>query len=570
MADISALETALIKADSAGDTDGARVLAGEIRRLRSAAPVMQNLPTMQDSLKQAIAADVSPAGAKIVGGIGTVFNDAAMRLKQLTGNRLSLSDIADVQADRDLSAVSGAPGVAGRVAGGMLMTGAPAAALYRGAAAAGGAALPAAIAPTVAGAVTGGTVAGLTNPVLPGESEAKNIGLGAAFGVAGDTLARGLARVAQPIMQSPAVQALLAKRIIPTPGQAIGGAANTNESKLTSIPLTGEIINAGRARARTDFNRAELDMATPEGKVSQAGNAGFEEAKQALGRAYDRIFSGKVVQPNEELAQEIVKARNSTMLPLNEARQKQFDEIINRVLWGRIPYKNVATGESSTLPLPSGVVSQQTGQMGGSVAELSADKMKAEIIGDLGKLAARFQKSPIVEESSLGDALMAARNSAQEWLKKSIATADPLAASQLASVDKAFANRVMIGKAVDKAAAQGGVFTPYQAIRSTRPGTEARSLAETAQSVIGNNVPNSGTTDRGLLAYMLSHPSSLINPAEYLGIPLASLAYSRPGSRYLLGDFPGQKAAADAIRSTAPYAANAVSSLSDLQKRKRE
>lgn len=36
MADITQLESALVKADAAGDTEGARVLAGEIRRLRSA------------------------------------------------------------------------------------------------------------------------------------------------------------------------------------------------------------------------------------------------------------------------------------------------------------------------------------------------------------------------------------------------------------------------------------------------------------------------------------------------------------------------------------------------------
>ena len=38
MADTSALERALINADAAGDTEAARVLAGEISRLRSAAP----------------------------------------------------------------------------------------------------------------------------------------------------------------------------------------------------------------------------------------------------------------------------------------------------------------------------------------------------------------------------------------------------------------------------------------------------------------------------------------------------------------------------------------------------
>ena len=35
MADIAQLESGLIKADQAGDAEGARILAGEIRRLRT-------------------------------------------------------------------------------------------------------------------------------------------------------------------------------------------------------------------------------------------------------------------------------------------------------------------------------------------------------------------------------------------------------------------------------------------------------------------------------------------------------------------------------------------------------
>jgi hypothetical protein len=39
MADLAQLEAALVKADAAGDADGARILAGEVRKMRSAAPV---------------------------------------------------------------------------------------------------------------------------------------------------------------------------------------------------------------------------------------------------------------------------------------------------------------------------------------------------------------------------------------------------------------------------------------------------------------------------------------------------------------------------------------------------
>lgn len=44
MADLAQLESALVKADAAGDADGARVLAGEIRRMRSEAPPATGKP----------------------------------------------------------------------------------------------------------------------------------------------------------------------------------------------------------------------------------------------------------------------------------------------------------------------------------------------------------------------------------------------------------------------------------------------------------------------------------------------------------------------------------------------
>lgn len=44
MAELAQLESALVKADAAGDADGARILAGEIRKMRSAAPAATPAP----------------------------------------------------------------------------------------------------------------------------------------------------------------------------------------------------------------------------------------------------------------------------------------------------------------------------------------------------------------------------------------------------------------------------------------------------------------------------------------------------------------------------------------------
>ncbi len=366
-------------------------------------------------------------------------------------------------------------------------------------------------------------------------------------------------------MQSPEVKELLSRGIVPTPGQAAGGGMSRVEEKLTSIPLTGEIIQNARVRPRDEFNRATLNIAMPNGKVTQAGNAGFEEVKQGLSGAYDRVFAGHVVQPDQALAAAVNSAKQAPLLPLNAQRQKTFDDVLDRILWQRIPYKNVATGGIPNGGIvPAGTLAPNASQMGGSVAALPADKMKQEIIGDLGKIARQHLNSPIAEEKALGEALMAARDATNDWLKAEVSKASPRAAAEIAHIDARYGVRKLIEKAVDRAAAQGGVFTPYQAIRATLPGTDARGLAETAQSVIGNRVPNSGTMDRGLMAYLAMHPSSVVNPAEYVGIPLASLAYSRPGSRYMVGDLiPGQSTLADLARRSAPATAQGGRALNE-------
>lgn len=459
------------------------------------------------------------------------------------GQRLGLVDqsTVDEAAARDAALSNTGAGMAGELAGNLAVTAVPGMGLGGAIAKGASTIFPALVAPTAGAALTGGAISAATTPVPTGDSLGREALIGVAGGAIGDVAARTVARVAQPIMQSPEVKELLSRGIVPTPGQAAGGGMSRAEEKLTSIPLTGEIIQNARVRPRDEFNRAALNIAMPNGgKVTQAGNAGFEEVKQGLGSAYDRVFAGKSVVPDAALKTTLSAAKNVPILPLNKARQKTFDTVMDRVLWERVPMVN------------------------GMPIAIPAENVKAEIIGDLGKVARQHLNSTVAEEKSLGEALMTARDMVNDWLKAEVGKTSPKAAAEIAHIDARYGVRKQLEKAVDRAAAQGGVFTPYQAIRATVPGTDARGLAETAQSVIGNRVPNSGTTDRGLMAYLAMHPSSVVNPAEYIGIPLASLAYSRPGSRYMVGDLiPGQQTLADLARRAAPATAQGGRSLNE-------
>lgn len=504
--------------------------------------VPANDPRVRDKVTKAradrdaasVTAEMS-TGERALAGIGMGMS----RVGRGIGQRLGLVKQEDVTeaAPRDAALSATGAGMGGEILGNLALTAIPGLGLGGLAARGAAAVLPAAIAPTVGAAATGGAIAAGTVPVPRGDSLLREAGIGAAGGALGDVAARTVSRLIHPIMQSPEVKELLKRGIVPTPGQAAGGGMAATEEKLTSIPLAGQIIQSAKVRPRDEFNRVTLNLGMPNGqKVTQAGNAGFEEVKQELSGAYHRILSGKPVTPDAGLFSAIDNAKTVPQLPLNADGERNFNAIITNVFKQRVP---------------------QTGT-------LDASAMKAEIVGDIGKEAQKFLKSQVRAEQVVGEALMEARNTVNQWLVSQVAKSDPRAAAQLAMLDKHYGVRKQIEKAVDRAAAQGGVFTPYQAIRATRPGTEARELANTAQSVLGNRVPNSGTMDRGLMAYLAMHPSSIVNPAEYAGIPLASLLYSRPGSRYMLGDLiPGQQSLAEIARSAAPAAAQGGRALNE-------
>jgi len=464
------------------------------------APTMAGPQSMEQSLSQQ-AQEMGP-GQSAIAGFGTKLNDYAMRAKQLITGSLAPQDVADIQAGRQLRGVS--PAAAAGAAGGAAVVTAPVA--------------PA----SFLGSVAAGGALGAAEPTIGNETTLPNVGRGALASGVGYAIPKVAAKMLHPITPSPEVQALLDRGVVPTPGQAVGGTINRIEQKLSSLPIIGDIINSARSRPKLEFNKAALNIAMPPGagEVSQAGNAGLQEVKSALGSAYDRLYAGKDVQVPQALFSTLQQSKNVPVLPLNSEGKKTFDAVLRKSLWDRIP-------AGGTLP---------------------AENVKAEIIGDIGKAARQLQGSSAASEKAVGDALMAARSSVQQWLNSATG------AQNVGALDKAYAAKVALEKATGRAAAQGGVFTPYQALTAARNSPDLRTLAQNAQSVLGNTVPNSYTADRGLLAGAFLRPTELATLQSLLGVGIAAPLYSRPSSRFLLGDLiPGQAAGAAALRSTAPY-----------------
>lgn len=221
MATIDQLNAALVKADAAGDTEGARMLAGEIRKMRQSMPAEQ--PAEEGSFLQGLG-NVAAGALRGAGSIGaTIMAPKDIISDAIAGKGLSLESSRQRRADMDSALQSmgaqtdsfgyGAGKLAGEIAGtagapSVLAKGAQALkaspaivqALRSGGLAADGLTGAKALATRVAGgAATGGASAALLNP----EEAGTGAMIGGALPIAGAAL-RGAGKLISPerLMQS--------------------------------------------------------------------------------------------------------------------------------------------------------------------------------------------------------------------------------------------------------------------------------------------------------------------------------------------------------------------------------
>ena len=115
MATLEQLESALIKADAAGDVEGAKILAGEVRKLRN--------PVKQIDINGPQGAASDSAWKNAAAGVGKAIYDTGRGLGQLTG-LVSSDDVKESRRlDKDL--MDTGAGFAGNVAGNIGMALAP-------------------------------------------------------------------------------------------------------------------------------------------------------------------------------------------------------------------------------------------------------------------------------------------------------------------------------------------------------------------------------------------------------------------------------------------------------------
>lgn len=271
MADIKALERALINADAAGDVAAAKALASEISRQR-AAPAQQEKPFDPT--------DTMSTTDRVLAGAGKAFYDIGRGIGQLTGH-VSQEEIDEAKR-LDRALMNTTAGTVGNIGGNMAL------------------ALPTMGIPganTVTGSAAVGAALGALNPTATGESRVDNAAVGGIGGAGGAMLAKAIGRMVRPVQSqlSPEMSALATKA--QAAGIPLDAADKTGSrplkairSVMESMPLTADKQRQIAALKKGAFNKAVLanigenaDTVTPEL---------LGAAKSRIGGEFDRLTQG--------------------------------------------------------------------------------------------------------------------------------------------------------------------------------------------------------------------------------------------------------------------------------------
>jgi hypothetical protein len=372
--------------------------------------------------------------------------------------------------------------------------------------------------------------------------KAQEIGKGAAFGAGTSGAIAGAARIIRPETNAMAAQ-LMKEGVTPTPGQILGGAFNTVEEKLQSLPILGDAIGYAKRKTQEEFNTAALNRAlAPIGeKVTQAGRAGVTEVKEKLGKAYESLLPRISFRPDQQFVQEFNNLKQMAT-GLGPQEQAKFNRIIAEV-------------ESKFSP---------NGSMLGTTFKTVESKLNKE--------AKAFSKSLDAYQQELGGAL----NEALRIMRDTLPRVNPGFSDELKAINTGYANYTRLRQAASSTAAgaREGMFTPAQLAQAVRAqdtsvgkGASAtgqalmQDLAEQGTNILGSKVPDSGTAGR----LALLGGGAAAGSATGTAIPLAtaltvgSLPYlGRKATAAMLTKRPADaKKLAELIRKGSPYIAGA-------------
>lgn len=352
-----------------------------------------------------------------------------------------------------------------------------------------------------------GAASGALTPVTEGNflaEKAKQVGLGAAAGKAGEVAGNMLGKVLEPTTDA-AKKMLLDAGVTLTPGQMSGKIARATEEKAKSLPIAGDIVSAGEKRALDSYNVATVNKALEPLGISAQGAKNAREAipfaQQKLSDAYNSLLPKLTFNAN-----------------LKPPTGLSFSDELTRI-------------ETLSDKMPGGVGADLKQEIQniirdrlGKSGTMNGNEWK-EAESELGKTVSGYLTSPLQRERAVGEKLQDVLGFFREGLERS----NPGAKADLASINKGYAILSRIEDASNRSVTQEGAFTPAQLLQEVRTAAKKagrrkefaagdsllQNWGEAGQKIIGNKVPDSGTAGRWAITN---------TPALALGIAGSPLA----------------------------------------------
>lgn len=288
------------------------------------------------------------------------------------------------------------------------------------------------------------------------------------------------------------------------------------EEAAKSVPILGHFIRAAEKRTFDSWNVATVNRAlAPIGeKISDAktGREAGIAAHQLADKKYQEIRDGVTRFVRDPQFDSDIRALQTAMGDRGEDMMKRLDRILENRVWPKF----------------------------GTVGHMNGAQFK-QMESEIGTLASEARAAHSPTERDFGVQL----NNLQGIIRRAVARQYPNYAKELFDINQTYAMLTDIQRAGANKATAGGMFTPgdllgaiKKADKSQRKTNffegDARELqqwAEKAQEVIGNKLPDSGTTERALwdvggaggLHYL--DPTGMAIPT----IAAGSALYSKPG-----------------------------------------
>ena len=374
------------------------------------------------------------------------------------------------------------------------------------------------------GAVQGAVTGAADTP--PGESYGQHAAAGAAFGGAGGAAVNALGRLFRGAQLRPNAQALVDRGITPTPGQALGGVANTVEQHATSWPLVGDYFARGRQGAIEDMNQAmyrevlEPAQAAGINITAPARTASVREATddiyQQLQGHYRTMLPHMSFAPDAQYTQEMQNVlTNQARLP--QALRDDFDHIMNHYF------------RNQTVTGPNGT------------QILTGDALKSAETA-LSQRARQYGANPDPFYQDMAGYLRDTRTAFRNALERQ----NPNYAAQLQGINGSYARYAVLRNAAQRVGDNERPIMPGQlsaAVKAKDSSVEKNAfargqalmqdLSDPALSVLGAKVPDSGTPGRLMTAGLFGGLGLgyLTNPLVGLGLAGAAAGYSTNAGR---------------------------------------